>query len=109
MNEVYQTEVQGVLKWCCAYVAGHMPAPGFYYFDTRREAENSLIRVFSRAMDEHLTELEPDELENIWIRIVNIGSENIYFLFQDDQGKIRNGFCKVDGWIWGETLKIGGT
>ena len=109
MNAVYLADVQGVEKWCCAYVAGHMPAPGFYYFDTRREAENCLIRAFSRAMDEHLTELEPDELENLWVRIVNIGSENIYFLFQDDQGKIRNGFCKVDGWVWGETLKIGGT
>ena len=108
MNEVYRADVQGTEKWCCVYIEGHMPAPGFQYFDTRLEAENCLIRVFSRTRDYYLTEIEPDQLESLWIRIVNIGSENLYFLFQDDQGKIRNGFAKVDGWKWGTTQKPGG-
>jgi hypothetical protein len=108
MNAVYLADVKGVAKWCCAYMAGHMPAPGFHYFDTRVEAENCLIRVFASAMHDKLIEIEPDQLESLWTRITNIGEENIYFLFQDDQEKIRPGFCKVDGWKWGETLKPGG-
>ena len=100
MNEVYQAEVQGVKKWCCAYVAGSMPAPGFYYYDTRREAENCLLGVFGPSLNTEIRELEVEDLVKTWVRIQSIGDENIYFLFEDGD-KIRQGFCKVSGHEWG--------
>lgn len=45
-----------------------------------------------------MKQIEPEELPGLgWIRIHDTGEENIYFEFED-QGRIREGFCKVDSY-----------
>lgn len=36
-----------------------------------------------------------EEMQEIgWVKITSIGSENLYFVFKDDDGDEQDGFCK---------------